>query len=150
MLLRGIGQVLSRTCTVIVAFSCVPSFHLNPLALSPAMLTWFGSSTAVAHVVRLFLPSACILLCPSIFLTKNPLAFSAGFSGANFVEDASGRLLHLDRLSDLKRRGVAARLLSNPGQKVRGKYNHFSLDLYLVLMAKGTAAFFPLSDSCLV
>lgn len=39
-------------------------------------------------------------------------------SGANYVEDAQGRLLHLDRLSELKRRGVAARLLSTPGQKV--------------------------------
>lgn len=38
--------------------------------------------------------------------------------GANFVEDSSGRMIYLDRLSDLKRRGVAARLLSNPGQKV--------------------------------
>ncbi|CBJ30250.1 RNA polymerase 1-4 RNA polymerase I large subunit [Ectocarpus siliculosus] len=40
------------------------------------------------------------------------------YPGANFVEDSSGRMLHLDRLSDLKRRGVAARLLSSPGQKV--------------------------------
>lgn len=39
-------------------------------------------------------------------------------AGANFVEDASGRLLYLERLSELKRRGVAARLLSTPGQKV--------------------------------
>lgn len=39
-------------------------------------------------------------------------------SGANFVEDSSGRLLYLERLSELKRRGVAARLLSTPGQKV--------------------------------
>ncbi|CAN0126009.1 unnamed protein product [Ectocarpus sp. 13 AM-2016] len=43
------------------------------------------------------------------------------YPGANFVEDSSGRMLHLDRLSDLKRRGVAARLLSSPGQKVRKK-----------------------------
>lgn len=34
-------------------------------------------------------------------------------------------MLHLDRLSDLKRRGVAARLLSNPGQKVRPDVENF-------------------------
>lgn len=40
-------------------------------------------------------------------------------SGANFVEDASGRITHLERLSELRRRAVAARLLATPGQKVR-------------------------------
>ncbi|CAM9184875.1 unnamed protein product [Hapterophycus canaliculatus] len=44
---------------------------------------------------------------------------SGVYPGANFVEDSSGKMLHLDRLSELKRRGVAARLLSVPGQKVR-------------------------------
>lgn len=39
-------------------------------------------------------------------------------SGANFVEDASGRITHLERLSELRRRAVAARLLASPGQKV--------------------------------
>ncbi|CAM9118714.1 unnamed protein product [Sphacelaria rigidula] len=40
------------------------------------------------------------------------------YPGANFVEDAQGRMLHLARLPELKRRGIAARLLSTPGQKV--------------------------------
>lgn len=39
-------------------------------------------------------------------------------SGANIVEDASGRMIMLDRLSELRRKGLAARLLSTPGQKV--------------------------------
>lgn len=34
------------------------------------------------------------------------------------MEDAQGRMTVLDRLSDLRRKGVAARLLSTPGQKV--------------------------------
>lgn len=34
------------------------------------------------------------------------------------MEDASGRVTHLERLSDLRRRAVAARLLATPGQKV--------------------------------
>ncbi|CAM9299534.1 unnamed protein product, partial [Choristocarpus tenellus] len=40
------------------------------------------------------------------------------YPGANYVEDAQGRLIDLSRLSDIRRRGVAARLLSKPGQKV--------------------------------
>lgn len=42
------------------------------------------------------------------------------FVGANIVEDAQGRMTMLDRLSDLRRKGLAARLLSTPGQKVAG------------------------------
>eukprot|EP00903_Cladosiphon_okamuranus_P015157 g14015.t1 len=40
------------------------------------------------------------------------------YPGANIVEDAQGRMTMLDRLSDLRRKGLAARLLSTPGQKV--------------------------------
>lgn len=41
-----------------------------------------------------------------------------GYPGANYVEDAKGRLVDLRRMDAQKRKAVAARLLTPPGQKV--------------------------------
>eukprot|EP00611_Tribonema_gayanum_P024980 TRINITY_DN5599_c0_g1_i6.p1 TRINITY_DN5599_c0_g1~~TRINITY_DN5599_c0_g1_i6.p1 ORF type:complete len:1786 (-),score=636.59 TRINITY_DN5599_c0_g1_i6:85-4983(-) len=40
------------------------------------------------------------------------------YPGANYIEDASGKLINLRRQSAVQRKGMAARLLSEPGQKV--------------------------------
>ncbi len=44
-----------------------------------------------------------------------------GYPGANYVEDAKGRLVDLRRMDASRRRALAARLLTPPGQKV---YRH--------------------------
>lgn len=71
------------------------------------------------------IPSCFVYLPSDLFQMKYMTLFS---SGANFVEDSSGKMLHLDRLSDLKRRGVAARLLATPGQKVRRGFVRISTE----------------------
>ncbi|KAG5175481.1 putative DNA-directed RNA polymerase I subunit RPA1 [Tribonema minus] len=40
------------------------------------------------------------------------------YPGANYIEDAAGKLINLRRQSAVQRKGMAARLLSEPGQKV--------------------------------
>lgn len=79
---------------------------------SPSETSW--DSPYVAGIDTVFC-TFCEAASLTVYLTR----FFVFRTGANFVEDSSGRMLHLDRLSDLKRRGVAARLLSSPGQKVR-------------------------------
>ena len=92
------------------------------------------------------IPCGYFLLPSHIHPPDYHLVLDADITGANFVEDASGRLLHLDRLSELKRRGVAARLLSNPGQKVRGslnpKHNHKYDKYFFCYLRGGQAALF--------
>lgn len=59
---------------------------------------------------------------PPIACTHVPLS-SRHVTGAKYVESASGRLVYLDKLSQMKRKGLAARLLSLPGQKVGGIFH---------------------------
>ncbi|CAM9947259.1 unnamed protein product, partial [Discosporangium mesarthrocarpum] len=40
------------------------------------------------------------------------------YPGANYVENAEGRLVDLSKIPEVRRRGIAARLMSSPGQKV--------------------------------
>lgn len=39
----------------------------------------------------------------------------SGYPGANFIEDAKGRLIDLSRMNDAKRKALAARLLTPVG-----------------------------------
>ena len=65
------------------------------------------------------------------------IRFFSVSAGANFVEDASGKRYDLSRLNDEKRRGLAARLLSVPGQRV---WRHLADgDAMLVNRQVGTA-----------